>query len=114
MIGFMRVDFLGHVVENGTITMGTDKLEKIQDVETPTTKKQVRAFIGPAGYYRKFISNFAEIAVPLTDLTKKGQPTKVTWGPEQRHAFNVLRNLLNRALILRLPEFNHPFIVQAS
>ena len=65
MIGFRRVDFLGHVVENGTITMETDKLGKIQDVEPPTTKKQVRAFIGLAGYYRKFIQNFAEIAVPL-------------------------------------------------
>ena len=86
MIGVRRVDFSGHLVENSTITMGTDKLEKIQDVEPPTTKKQVRAFIGLAGYYRKFIPNFTEIAVPLTNLTKKGQPTKATWGPEQQHA----------------------------
>ena len=99
MIGFRRVDFLGHVVENGIITMETDKLEKIQDVELPTTKKQVRAFIGLVGYYRKFIPNFAEIAVPLTNLTKKGQPTKVTWGLEQQHAFNVLWNLC-------IPDFN--------
>ena len=94
--------------------METDKLEKIQDVEPPTTKKQVRAFIGLAGCYRKFIPTFAEIAVPLTDLTKKDQPTKVTWGPEQQHAFNVLWNLLNRAPILRLPDFNRPFKVQAD
>ena len=67
MIGFKRVDFLGHVVENGTITMETDKLEKIQDVEPPTTKKQVRAFIGLAGYYRKFTPNSA---IPFIDLTK--------------------------------------------
>ena len=78
MIGFRRVDVLGHVVDNGTITMGTDKLEKIQDVEPPATKKQMRAFISLVGYYRKFIPNFAEIAVPFTDLTKKGQPTTVT------------------------------------
>ena len=64
MIDFRRVDFLGHVVENGTITMETNTLEKIQDVEPPTTKKQMRAFIGLAGYYRKFIPNFAEIAIP--------------------------------------------------
>ena len=114
MIGFRRVDVLAHAMENGTITMETDKLEKIQDVEPPTTKKQVGAFIGLPGYYRKFIPNFAEIAIPLTDLTKKGQPTKVTWRPEQQHAFNVLWNLLNRAPILCLPDFNCLFIVQAD
>ena len=94
--------------------METDKLEKIQDVEPLTTTKQVTANIGLAGFYRKFIPNFAEIAVPLTDLTKKDQPTKVTWGPEQQHTFSVLWNLLNRALILPLPDFNRPFIAQAD
>ena len=114
MISFRRVDFLGHVVENGTVTMETYKLEKIQDVEPPTTKKQVRAFIGPVGYYRKFTPNFAEIAVPLTNLTKKGQPVKVSWGLGQQHAFSAIQNLLNRPPILCLPDFNCLFIVQAD
>lgn len=45
------------------------------------TKKQVRAFLGLAGYYRCFIPNFSSTAVPLSDLTRKGQPEKVRWGP---------------------------------
>jgi hypothetical protein len=45
-------------------------------LQSPVTKKQVRAFLGP-GYYRKFIQNYAAVALPLTDLTKKSLPDKV-------------------------------------
>ena len=39
----------------------------------PATKKQVRAFLGITGYYRKFITNYSALAAPLSDLTKKNQ-----------------------------------------
>ena len=94
--------------------MDRGKLDKIRDAPQPTTKKDVRSFLGLAGYYRKFIPNFAEIAVPLTDLTKKGKPLKVEWGPAQESAFQTLREQLTEAPILRLPDFARPFIVQAD
>ena len=43
----------------------------------------MRSFLGLANYYRKFIPDFATIRAPLTDLTKKGMPSKVVWGPAQ-------------------------------
>ena len=43
----------------------------------PITKKQVRGFLGLAGFYRKFIPNVSEIAAPLTDLTKKDRPNRI-------------------------------------
>ena len=42
-----------------------------------------RSSLGLAEYYRKFISTFDEIALPLTDLTQKDKPMKVGWGPHQ-------------------------------
>ena len=42
------------------------------------------------------------------------QESEVTWGPERQHTLNILWNLLNRAPILCLPNFNRPFIVQAN
>ena len=49
----------------------------MKDFPTPKTEKEVRSFLGLAGYYRKFIPNFASIAAVLTDLTEKTAPVTV-------------------------------------
>ncbi len=94
--------------------MDPGKLDQIGEAPRPKTKQQVRSFLGLAGYYRKFIPNFAEIAVPITDLTKKGQPNVVRWGDAQERAFQLLKQMLTQAPILRLPDLNRQFIVQAD
>ena len=83
--------------------MEDDKLEKIRNAERPKTKKQVRAFLGLAGYYRRFIPAFSDVAAPLTDFTKKGRPTHVDWQEEHEHSFKTLKDMLIRSPILRLP-----------
>ena len=94
--------------------MEDDKLRKIREATPPQTKKQVRSFLGLAGYYRKFIPHFSEVAAPLTDLTRKGQPGKVMWGPTQEQAFKTLRDLLTSAPILRLPDLSREFILRTD
>ena len=79
-----------------------------------TTKKQVRSFLGLAGYYRKFIKNFADIAAPLTNLTKKAAPLKVTWTEECSKAFQRLKEHLCREPILKAPDFSKKFILQTD
>ena len=59
------------MVGSDSIAMEEDNLDKIQDAPAPDTKKQVGSFLGLAGYYRKFLPNYSEVAAPLTDLTKK-------------------------------------------
>ena len=81
------MDFLGHRVKQGMIGLHWDNVEKIKDAPRPSTKKQVRSFMGLAGYYRDFIPNFAAIAAPLSDLTRKGQPNIVEWGEAQEKAY---------------------------
>ncbi|KAK3093838.1 hypothetical protein FSP39_020798 [Pinctada imbricata] len=82
-IGCKSLEYLGHEISNGELKPSENKVSKILDAPRPETKKQVRSFLGLVGYYRKFIPNFAAIASPLTDLTKKGLPNKVMWGPSQ-------------------------------
>ena len=69
-------------------------MAKIRDAPRPKTKKQIRSFMGLAGYYRDFIPNFAAVAAPLSNLTRKGQPNIVVWGKAQERAYQQSRPIL--------------------
>ena len=114
MIGYLNLDFVGHVVGDGKLGPTDEKIEKINEAKIPETKKQVRSFLGLAGWYQKFVPNFASIAAPLTDLLKKGQPNKVIWGEAQNNAFENLKQCLSKRPILRLPDFERQFVVQVD
>lgn len=91
-----------------------DKIEAVRNAPIPQTKKQVRAFLGLAGFYRKFIPNFSAIAIPLSDLTKKGQPNRVVWTESQQKAFDTLKNMLSSRPKLKLPDFQETFILRTD
>ena len=107
IFGASCVDFLGHRLEQGVLGLHEENVEKIKNAPRPGTKKQVRSFIGLAGYYRDFIPNFAAIAAiaaPLSDLTRKGEPNKVEWGEGQEKAYQTIKSYLTSEPILRLPD----------
>ena len=74
VLGQESIEFLGHVIGNGSLEMSSEKIKAIQVWETPFfSLKEVRAFLGLASYYRRFIPNFAKIAAPISDLLQKNQ-----------------------------------------
>ena len=73
-IGYSKIECLGHNIQDQTLRPKDDKIQSVKDAQRPITKKQVPGFLGLAGFYRKFIPNFSEIAAPLTNLTKKDRP----------------------------------------
>ena len=79
--------YLGHVVGNGEVHPEKSKLEAVRKFPTPVTQKQVQAFLGLTGYYKKLIFSYAEIAAPLTDLTRKNVPNKIDWTVDCEKAF---------------------------
>ena len=89
LLGVNSVDFLGHRLEQGMIGLHQDNVEKIKDVPRPSTKKQVRSFMGLAGYYRDFsfptlqrsqrpclISHGKANPIKLSGVKHKKKPTK--------------------------------------
>ena len=69
-----QVSFLGHVVSKDGILVDPTKIEAVTKWKRSTTIIEIRSFLGFAGYYRRFVQDFARVASPLTQLTKKGVP----------------------------------------
>jgi hypothetical protein len=109
-----EVDYLGYTVGRFGLKMQVKKLSAIEAIKLPTTKTEVRSFIGMAGYYRSFIRDFTGIAVPLYHALEDDQPTKVTITPEFKEAFEELKNKLRSYPILRFPDFNKPFVLETD
>ena len=99
-IGQTQLVYLGHIVGEGIMKPTNEKLKAIQDAPRPKTKKEVRSFLGLIGYYRKFVPNFATVATPLTDLTRKCVPNKFEWKSECENAFSNLKCMLLSSPIL--------------
>ncbi|KAI3377106.1 hypothetical protein L3Q82_000303 [Scortum barcoo] len=108
-----ETQYLGYVLGGGVIKPVQDKVEAIRARERPTTRKQVKSFLGLVGWYRRFIPGFSARAAPLTDLTSTTK-TKVMWGEEQEKAFQDLKQALCQEPVLQSPNFDLPFTVQTD
>jgi hypothetical protein len=105
--------YLGHIVGSGTVKPEVTKLDAVRSFPQPTSKKEVRAFLGLTGYYRRFIPNFSTISAPLSDLTKKRAPNCVNWD-SKCEAFQKLKEALCSSPVLHIPDFNRPFVLQTD
>jgi len=112
--GFQEIEFLGHMIGKGKMRPVDKKVSKILNLEIPKTKKQVRAVIGLAGYYRRYIPRFSELMVPLTELTKKNMPTKVKWTSDCQRAFETIKAILSDQPVVALPDFTRSFTVRTD
>lgn len=114
VVGAPEIEMIGHVVGNGKIRTKTDKVETIKKYPRPSSKKELRAFLGLVGYYRKFVKDFANISLPLTDLTRKGKNVTIDWNDKCEVAFNQLKDVLLKKPVLTAPDFNKSFSVQVD
>ena len=77
-----KVEYLGYIVEDGSIRPSEEIARAVLHFPKPTSAKDIQYFIGLAGYFRKFIPQFAVIARPLSDLLRDG--VKFEFVPVQR------------------------------
>jgi hypothetical protein len=64
--------FLGHTISSNGISVDPSKVQEVLDWKPPTSVHQIHSFLGPAGYYHRFIPYFSRIAKPMIELLKKG------------------------------------------
>ena len=107
--------YLGYIIDVGVgVRMDPDKVNAIKEWEKPTSVKSVRSFLGFANYYRMFIKDFAMLAQPLTNLTRKNKPFE--WSHECELSFKRLKELFVKEPILATfnPEYDTQIEPDAS
>ncbi|XP_042451745.1 uncharacterized protein LOC122036457 [Zingiber officinale] len=104
-----QIPFLGHIVSRNGIEVDPAKVEAIRNWDTPKNASEIRSFLGLAGYYRRFIQNFSQIALPLTSLTKKG--VRYEWTDRCKKSFEELKGKLTTSPVLTIPDGSGRFVV---
>ena len=102
------------MVGSGEIQVVDSKVEAICNIPEPTNKKLLRSFLGMAGYYRSFIHNYSQIALPLTEMTKNRQTARFLLNDEQRQSFEELKRCLCNAPVLHQLDYDKDFIIQTD
>ena len=95
-----EVEFLGYVVSADSIKVAQTKVDAVAQWPVPTCVRDVQAFLGLANFYRRFVRRFADIARPLTDLTRKD--IEFVWTAECAASFETLKTALTTAPVLQV------------
>jgi len=107
-----KVKFLGHVVSGAGIECDPEKVAAIATWPTPTNISEVRTFCGLASYYRTFVQDFAKLAKPLHNLTRKN--ATFVWSQECETAFQALKERLMTAPILVPPRDEGKYVLDTD
>ena len=87
-----QVLFLGHIISALSVQPNPRLIESVREWRVPSDRREVQQFLGLANYYRRFISNFSDLAAPLTELTSKS--VVFGWSSEAQSSFEELKNAL--------------------
>ena len=87
------------------------KIECMKQWPIPNSLKSLRGFLGPTGYYRRFIKDYGKINQSLTNLLKK---YNFVWSKEVKNTFNHLKVAMCKAPTLAMPNFQMEFIIECD
>ena len=100
-----RIEYLGHVVENGKVYPSSTKVQAVVRFPEPKCARDVQSFLGLTGYFRKFVESYSVIAKPLSDLLKRDKP--YYFEENEKHAFMRLKTILTKEPVLKLFDPRH-------
>lgn len=123
-----EVQYLGHCVSATGVAVDQTKISAVREWPVPKTVRNIRAFLGFTGFFRRFVSGYATIAAPLfrylrspsDDKRRKGTKKavsglkKVELDEAGRKAFQTLIQCLTDAPVLKYANFQRPFKVETD
>ena len=117
------VTYLGHIISEQGIASDPEKTFPITSWPVPTNITQLRSFLGTAGFYRRFIKDYAKIAQPLNSLleghspstkSKRKTPIFWSWDDAQQVSFDTLKSKLTSPPVLAFADYTKPFILHTD
>ena len=112
--GKVRLEYLGHVIGGGELAVPAHRAAAMAEYKQPHTKRQLRSFLGAAGYYRQFVEGYARMTSVLTPLTAKNAPSVVNWTPEGLEAFTRIKVSLVDVACLTVPTQQDEFVLHCD
>jgi hypothetical protein len=105
----MEGKLLGHTVSAEGVRIDPNRVEEIQTLSLPRSRKEVQDFLGKINFLRRFISNFDELVKHITTILRKGNEVK--WTAEPRESFVQIKKALTEAPVLISPDYSKNFLI---
>ena len=107
-----EVGFLGVIIGEDRVRMEKEKVQGVIEWPVPRSVKDVQKFLELVNYYRRFVKDFAKIAKPLHEMTRK--ETKWSWEERQQKAFEKLKERFTTEPVLVTPDLDKEMRVEAD
>jgi Reverse transcriptase (RNA-dependent DNA polymerase)/RNase H-like domain found in reverse transcriptase len=104
-----QIEYLGYWITRKRIQPVHHIVEAILKIKAPTTRKELRQFIGIVNYYRDMCFCRSELLDPLTILTSS--KVKFEWLPSHQLAFDKIKKIMENGVLLVYPDFDKPFYI---
>ena len=108
MWGVAELEYLGHKVGKGKVSIPKLRVEALRTFRKPRVKKELKSYLG---MLRRFIPGFSSVALPLTEATKMKSPNKLVWTKPMEDAFISLRDTLSE---LTIPSPEDTFVLSTD
>jgi hypothetical protein len=100
---------LGHIVSADGVKIDPARVEAIQKLSLPRSKKDIQSFLGTINFIRRFIANFVELTKYITCMLRKD--SEVKWTEEARHSFESIKKAIMTTPVLISPNFDKDFYI---
>jgi hypothetical protein len=105
-------NLLGHMVYDSGISIDLERITTIMNLPSPTSKKEVQAFMGIINFVRRFVPNFVVMVKPIHNLLKKGRSFSLTKDVE--NCFVRIKKAISSAPVLVKSKFEKYFIIYTN
>ena len=98
---------LGHIVSKDGVKIDPERVQAIEKIPLPTTKKSLQSFHGKINFVHRFIPNYAEIAKPIYKLLKKD--VKFEWDEQGKKSFKEIKDSISKSTVLVSLDYSKDF-----